>query len=70
MKSQVQPNLIQVFTASRQRERELVGNRATEWLRDNPGVEVVDWVVTQSSDREYHCLSITLFCRAGDPDAA
>ena len=28
---------------------------------DRPGIEVVDRVVTQSSDSEYHCLTITVF---------
>ena len=31
------------------------------WLRDNPRAKIVDKVVTQSSDREFHCLSITIF---------
>jgi hypothetical protein len=34
-----------------------------KWLRENPQVEVVDKTVTQSSDKEFHCLSITLFSR-------
>ena len=57
------PNGIQVFTATRQRERETLGENATRWLRDQSNIEVVDWQVTQSSDNEYHCLSITLFYR-------
>ena len=37
-----------------------LGDRLTEWLQSNP-VEIVNTVVTQSSDSEFHCLTITLF---------
>jgi hypothetical protein len=33
----------------------------TRWLQDNPRARVVDKIVTQSSDSQFHCLSITLF---------
>jgi hypothetical protein len=33
----------------------------TRWIRDNPDAAIVDKIVTQSSDREFHCLTITLF---------
>ncbi|MEZ4406249.1 MAG: hypothetical protein R3A52_07230 [Polyangiales bacterium] len=52
---------VKVFTATRAKDREELGDAITRWLRDNPAVQVVDKVVTQSSDREFHCLSITLF---------
>lgn len=52
---------VKVFTATRAKDREELGEAITRWLRDNPSVQVVDKVVTQSSDREFHCLSITLF---------
>ena len=45
------------------RDREVMGESITRWLRDNPSAEVLDKVVTQSSDREFHCLTITLFYR-------
>lgn len=54
---------VKVFTATRAKDREELGEAITRWLGDNPAVEVVDKVVTQSSDREFHCLSITLFYR-------
>lgn len=50
-----------VFTATKARDREELGEVCTRWLRDNPKVKILDKVVTQSSDREFHCLSITLF---------
>ena len=51
-----------VFSATKFREREALGDRLTEWLQENK-VEVVDTVITQSSDSEFHCLTITLFYR-------
>ncbi len=52
---------VKVFSATKAREREELGENITRWLRANPGVRVIDKVVTQSSDREFHCLTITLF---------
>ena len=42
-------------------ERDSLGDKITAWLRDNPNCEVVDTIVTQSSDEAFHCLAITLF---------
>jgi hypothetical protein len=36
-------------------------NGVKVWLRANADIRIVDKVVTQSSDREFHCLTITLF---------
>ncbi len=44
-----------------------MGDAITKWLRENPGLEIVDKVVTQSSDKEFHCLTITLFYRPREP---
>lgn len=54
---------VKVFSATRAKDREELGDVITRWLRGNVGVEVVDKVVTQSSDREFHCLTITIFYR-------
>lgn len=54
-------NGVKVFSATKAREREDLGENITRWLRANPALRVVDKVVTQSSDREFHCLTITLF---------
>jgi hypothetical protein len=45
------------------RDREELGERITAWLRGPRHVEVVDKVVTLSSDAAYHCLAITIFYR-------
>ncbi len=54
---------VKVFSATRAKDREELGEVITRWLRANPTYQVVDKVVTQSSDREFHCLTITLFYR-------
>jgi hypothetical protein len=54
---------VKVFSTTLARDRETMGETITRWLRDNPGLEIVDRVVTQSSDKEFHCLTITLFYR-------
>ena len=56
-------NTVKTFSATKSKERSELGEKVTAWLRQNPGVEVIDKVVTQSSDREFHCLTITLFAR-------
>jgi hypothetical protein len=50
-----------VFTATKAKDREELGENLTRWLRDNTRVKVIDKIVTQSSDNEFHCLSITIF---------
>ena len=42
-------------------ERDQLGEKITQWLATHPGVEIVDKIVTQSSDEAFHCLAITLF---------
>jgi hypothetical protein len=54
---------MKVFSTTLARDREQMGDNITRWLHDNPALEVVDKIVTQSSDKEFHCLTITLFYR-------
>jgi hypothetical protein len=54
---------VKVFSATKAKEREELGDTVTRWLRANPDLEIVDRVVSQSSDDEFHCLSIVLFYR-------
>ncbi len=54
---------VKVFSTTLARDREQLSERITGWLRERPGIEIVDRVVTQSSDMEFHCLTITLFYR-------
>jgi len=54
---------VKVFSTTLARDREVMGETICRWLAENPGLEVVDRQVTQSSDREFHCLTITFFYR-------
>lgn len=54
---------VKVFSATKARERDALGDVVTTWLRRNPNVEVVGKVICLTSDRAFHCLSITLFFR-------
>jgi hypothetical protein len=50
---------VKVFTATKAKERGALGDRITEWLRADPPKSLRDVTVTQSSDEEFHCLTIT-----------
>ena len=52
---------VKVFSATMAQERENLGEKLTAWLTNNPAVQIVDTVVTQSSDEAFHCLAITIF---------
>ncbi len=54
---------VKVFSATKHLERQNIGDVITAWIRSNPDLVIVDKIVTQSSDSEFHCLVITLFCR-------
>ena len=55
---------VKVFTTTLARDREHLGETISRWLAEHADVEVVDREVTQSSDKEFHCLSITIFYKA------
>ena len=50
-----------VFSATKAKERSELGEALSYWLKENPNVVVKDTVVRQSSDSEFHCLSIIVF---------
>lgn len=54
-------NGVKVFSATKAKERELLGEAITGWLRQNPNLCITDKIVSQSSDSEFHCLTITFF---------
>ncbi|MDQ3262993.1 MAG: hypothetical protein M3Y59_04940 [Myxococcota bacterium] len=54
---------IKVFSTTLARDREQMGETITRWIQNNPNAEIVDREVTQSSDKEFHCLTVTLFYR-------
>jgi hypothetical protein len=51
---------VKVFSATKASDRQVLGEKVTDWIRDNRPT-IVDKVVTQSSDNEFHCIAITLF---------
>ena len=52
---------VKVFSATKAKEREELGEIVTRWVKTNPDLEIVDKEISQSSDNEFHCLSIVLF---------
>ena len=53
---------VKVFSATKARDRDDLGNRITDWISNNKDkMEIVDKKVTQSSDNEYHCFTVTIF---------
>ncbi len=52
---------VKVFSATKAKDREELGEHITRWIRANPNLRVTDKIVTQSSDSEFHCITITLF---------
>ena len=52
---------VKVFSATMAPDRDHLGEKITIWLREHPSCEIVDTIVTQSSDEAFHCLAITLF---------
>jgi hypothetical protein len=52
---------VKVFSATKAKEREEMGENVTRWIKSNADLEIVDKVVTQSSDNEFHCYSLVIF---------
>ncbi|TPV94633.1 MAG: hypothetical protein B7733_14250 [Myxococcales bacterium FL481] len=52
---------VEVFSATVVRAREELGERITQWRRENEDRDVVDVNVLQSSDTSYHCLTIVVW---------
>jgi hypothetical protein len=52
---------VKVFSATMAVQREQLGDRITDWIKRNPNVKVLEVVVKQSSDAEFHCLSLIVF---------
>ena len=57
----MQYNGIKVFSATKAKEREGLGEVITRWIRENPDMEIIETRTLQSSDNEFHCLTIIIF---------
>lgn len=62
-------NGVKIFSATMAKARDALGEQVTAWLASAPDREVVDTVVTQSSDEAFHCIAITIFYRDPLPPA-
>ncbi|HEX4419453.1 MAG TPA: hypothetical protein VH165_16185 [Kofleriaceae bacterium] len=54
-------NGVKVFSATMFQPREQLGETVTAWMTNNPQLTVTEFVVTQSSDSQFHCVAITVF---------
>ena len=61
-------NGVKVFSATVVADRQVLGEKVTEWLAAHPTFEINEMLVTQSSDSSFHCIAITVFYM--DPAAA
>lgn len=56
---------VKVFSATKMEDRMRLGETVTSWIagrtKESGSFEIVDTVVTQSSDEAFHCLAITVF---------
>lgn len=52
---------VKVFSATKAKEREELSENVNRWIKANSDLEIVDRVVRQSSDNEFHCYSLMLF---------
>ena len=54
-------NGVKVFSATMFADRDQLGEKVTTWIAAHPDLELVEIVVTQSSDASFHCVAITVF---------
>jgi hypothetical protein len=57
-------NGVKVFSATMFNDRQMLGEKITAWIADNPRNELTEIIVTQSSDESFHCVALTVFYRA------
>ncbi|HEY1549024.1 MAG TPA: hypothetical protein VGG28_14470 [Kofleriaceae bacterium] len=61
LRTDVPFNGVKVFSATMFQRREQLGEVITEWIAGNPAKHVTEFVVTQSSDAEFHCVAVSVF---------
>jgi hypothetical protein len=54
-------NGIKVFSATMVADRDQLGEKITAWIAANPQYQVVEIVITQSSDERFHCVAFSIF---------
>jgi hypothetical protein len=63
-----QYNRVKIFSETMHRPRQEMSKTITDWLKGYDGM-IVDTIVKQSSDNEFHCLSVLLLCLDLPPSA-
>jgi len=54
---------VKIFSATMLAARAQLGEQVTEWIRLHPHYELIEIIVTQSSDAAFHCVAISVFFR-------
>lgn len=54
-------NGVKIFSATMYADREVLGEKVTQWMTAHPELTVVEIVQTQSSDERFHCVALSLF---------
>lgn len=52
---------LKMFSASKHADREKMGAEVTTWRQQNPNVAITEVRMLQSSDNEFHCVTIAIF---------
>ncbi len=55
---------VKVFSATKHADRDVLGEKVSEWIANHADYEIVDIVQTQSSDSCFHCLVLSVFYSA------
>lgn len=56
---------VKVFAATKFTDRAQLGEVVTAWIGQHPEHEITEIAVRQSSDSEFHCITLVVFYRAG-----
>jgi putative lipoic acid-binding regulatory protein len=54
---------LKVFSATMHAVRDQLGETVTAWIREHVEFEITECVVRQSSDAQFHCITIIVFYR-------
>ena len=55
---------VKVFAATKFTDRACLGEVVTEWIAQHPHNQITEIAVRQSSDAEFHCVTLIVFYRA------
>ncbi len=56
---------VKVFAATKFTERASLGETVTAWIAEHPEHKITEIAVRQSSDAEFHCVTLIVFYQAG-----